>query len=268
MELEGKVVIVTGASSGIGLASARALARGGSRVVLAARSLAKLQEEAHRLRSEGHDALACALDVTSDDSVASAVESVLAHYGRIDIVVNNAGNGGALGRWSADDADALRVTFDTHVFGAERVARAALASMRAQGGGAIVNFGSTVAWVPMPMAAGYSAAKAAVKSFSESIRAELEEDGIEVFFFAPPHTSTEGGNAWALKGPEVHTPEWVAEELIRTLRTGKRTHLAGASNRSLLLLARIWPWYASYIMRHIGFGAVAYAPPGGNSAQT
>jgi NAD(P)-dependent dehydrogenase (short-subunit alcohol dehydrogenase family) len=259
MDPKGKVILVTGASSGIGLAAARALARAGASVVLAARSHAKLEAEAERLRAGGAAALALPLDVTSDASVDAALKALVARSGRLDVVVNNAGNGGELRFWADAAPGHLRAMFDVHVFGAERVARAALPILRRQGGGVIVNVASTVAWVPMPSAAAYSAAKAAIVSLSESLRAELAPHGIEVVLFAPPHTSTAAGRAWPLEGPRVRTPEWVADELVGALRRGRRSHLAGASNRALLVIQRLVPAYASYIMRGIGLRAVAKA---------
>lgn len=259
MDPKDKVILVTGASSGIGLATARALASAGARVVLAARSHEKLAAEAERIRRDGGSARALPLDVTSDASVGAAVADVLADCGRIDAVVNNAGNGGELRFWADAEPAHLRAMFDVHVFGAERVVRAVLPAMQAQRRGVIVNVASTVAWVPMPAAAAYSAAKAAVVSLSAALRAELAPHGIEVVLFAPPHTSTEAGRAWPLEGPRVRTPEWVAAELVETLRRGRATRLADPSNRMLLLLQRISPVYAAYIMRRIGLRAVAKA---------
>jgi NAD(P)-dependent dehydrogenase (short-subunit alcohol dehydrogenase family) len=256
MDPKGKVILVTGASSGIGLATARALAHAGASVVLAARSRETLEAEATRLRAEGCAAFAIALDVTSDASVAAAIAALVERAGHLDAVVNNAGNGGELRFWADTDPGHLRAMFDVHVFGTERVARAALPWLRSRGG-VIVNFASTVAWVPMPSAAAYSAAKAAIVSLSEALRAELAPQGVEVVLFAPPHTSTDAGRAWPLEGPTVRTPVWVARELVETLRRGRRSRLAGASNRVLLLVRRIAPAYAAYIMRSIGLRAVA-----------
>ena len=257
MEPKGKVILVTGASSGIGLATARALAREGAQVVIAARSLDALEAEAERLRRGGDTALAVAMDVTSDASVAAAVEGIVRRFGRIDVVVNNAGNAGRLTFWAAADPAATRQMFDVHVFGMERVTRAVLPHMLEQGGGTVVNIASTLAWVPMPMAAAYSAAKAAVLSFSESLRAELADRGVEVMLFAPPHTRTP--SEMPLRGPRIHSPEWVAEELVRSLRRGRACFLAGASNRALLVMRRIAPGVASRIMRDIGLRAGARA---------
>jgi NADP-dependent 3-hydroxy acid dehydrogenase YdfG len=257
MEPKGKVIVITGASSGIGLAAARALAREGARVVLAARSIESLRTEADRLATGGAETLAVPMDVTSDESVADAIAAVLSRFGRIDAVVNNAGNAGHLSPWDRMAPAATRAMFDVHVFGMERVTRAVLPHMTAQGSGTIVNIASTLAWVPMPMAAAYSAAKAAVLSFSESLRAELAGRGVEVVLFAPPHTRTP--SEMPLQGPRVFTPEWVADELVRTLRRGRACFLAGASNRALLVMRRIAPGLASRIMRDIGLRAGARA---------
>jgi NADP-dependent 3-hydroxy acid dehydrogenase YdfG len=148
--------------------------------VLAARSIDTLRAEAERLTAGGATALAVPLDVTSDASVAAAVDEVLGRLGRIDAVVNNAGNAGRLSPWDRMDPAATRAMFDVHVFGMERVTRAVLPHMLARGSGTIVNIASTLAWVPMPMAAAYSAAKAAVLSFSESLRGELAGRGVDV----------------------------------------------------------------------------------------
>jgi short-subunit dehydrogenase len=262
MEPKDKVIVVTGASMGIGLAIARELAGTGARVVLAARSVDKLTAEADRICRDGGTAMAVEMDVTSDSSVASAVDEVLRRFGRIDVLVNNAGNGGKLGFWASTDRTATRAMFDVHVFGMERAARAVLPAMLAQGAGTIVNIASTVAWVPMPAAAAYCAAKAAVLAFSESLRGELGDRGVKVQVFAPPHTSTSAGLDWALEGPQIFPPEWVAREFVQALRRGRPRYLAGASNRLLLMIQRIAPGLASSIMKSIGLRAGAKALAG------
>jgi NAD(P)-dependent dehydrogenase (short-subunit alcohol dehydrogenase family) len=256
MDPKDKVIIVTGASGGIGLASSRALARAGAHVVLAARSIDATTAEAARLIAAGRSAMAVEMDVTSDELVASAVAHVLQRFGRIDAVVNFAGNAGALAFWDQTSRDHTRAMFDVHLFGAERVTRAVLPAMLARGRGTVVNIASSVGWVAMPSAAAYSAAKAAILSFSEALRGELAGRGIDVMVFAPPHTSTEAGRQWPLEGPRIYPPEWVAGELVRTLRRGRHRFLAGASNRMLLAIQRLSPGYATCIMRRIGLRAV------------
>jgi hypothetical protein len=255
MEIKDKVVVVTGASSGIGLEIARALVREGACVAFTARSLAKLEEEVRAVTERGGTAMAVRMDVTDGESVARAIEAVLTRFGRIDVVVNNAGNAGSMHLWESADSERVRGMLDVHVLGADRVMRAALPAMRRRGSGTIVNFASSVAWVPMPGCAAYSAAKAAVVSLSEALREELRGEGIDVRVFAPPHTSTEGGRELPLDLPKIFEPEWVAERFVEFLR-GKRARVLPGGNGMLLFLRRVSPSLASRIMNRIGFKAL------------
>jgi 3-oxoacyl-[acyl-carrier protein] reductase len=256
MELRNAVAVVTGASRGIGLEIARALVGEGARVAFAARSIDALREEVRRATTAGGEAIAVPMDVTCDASVAAAIDAVLAAFGRIDIVVNNAGNAGAMSRWADAAPDATRHLLDVHVLGAERVTRAALPTLLRQGSGIVVNFASTLAWVHMPGAAAYSAAKAAVVALSEMLREELRDQGIDVRVFAPPHTSTEGGNAMPLDLPKIFAPQWVAAEFVRALR-GRRARVLPGGNGLLLLVKRVSPRLAARIMNGLGFRALA-----------
>lgn len=261
MKLEGKVVVVTGASCGIGRSIAHALVREKARVVFAARSTERLAAEVRQATQEGGDALAAPLDVASMSSVEAAVAQILAHYGRIDVVVNCAGNAGEMGLWAATAPEAVQALFEVHLFGTERVMRAVVPAMRRQGGGTIVNFASTLAWVPMPGAAAYSAAKAAVTSLSEALREELAAERIDVRVFAPPHTSTEAGKRMPLDLPKIFEPQWVAAEFIAFLR-GRRARALPGGNGMLLLLQRLSPRLAAQIMNGLGWKALAKVAAG------
>lgn len=245
-------MLVTGASLGIGLEIARALAAEGCRVVFAARSLERLQAAAAAC---GPGALAVQLDVTSDGSVASAVEHVVSRFGRIDVVVNNAGSGGGMARWRDSDAGAMRALFDVHVFGTERVMRAVVPLMARQGQGTIVNFSSTLGYVPMPGTSAYNAAKASVVMLSRTLRSELQPAGIDVRIFSPPHTSTESGKEMPLDLPKIFEPEWVAQRFVQFLAGGRSEALPGG-NGTIVLMQRLWPGLAGRIMQRIGFGAL------------
>ena len=251
MKLAGTIVWITGSSQGIGAEAARQLAREGAHVVLSARGRARLEERAREIRAAGGEATVVELDVTDDASVRRAVDEVLQRHGRIDVLVNNAGNGGDLGLFVDGSSAATRAMFDVHLFGTERMTRAVLPSMLARGAGRIVNVVSTVAYVPMPGAAAYCSTKAAVVAFTQALRGELEGTGVELVLFSPPHTQTEAGKAWPLELPKQFTPADAAASLVATLEKDRRDYLAGGNN-TLLWLQRISPRLAEGIMRRIG----------------
>jgi NAD(P)-dependent dehydrogenase (short-subunit alcohol dehydrogenase family) len=174
------VALVTGASSGIGLATAKALRNAGFRVFGTSR---RVTEE----RSDGITILAC--DVTNDEAVAKLVERVLAKAGRIDLLVNNAGMGllGAAEESSTAQAQSL---FDVNVFGVFRVTRAVLPAMRRQGKGRIVNVSSVQGFIPSPYFALYASTKHAIEGYSESLDHELRAFGIRVSLIEPAYTRT------------------------------------------------------------------------------
>jgi short-subunit dehydrogenase len=254
MKLAGKVVWITGSSQGIGAEAARQLAGQGAHVVLSARGRAGLEERAREIHAAGGDASVVELDVTDDASVARAVDEVLRRHGRVDVLVNNAGNGGSLGLFVDGSTADTRAMFDVHLFGTERMTRAVLPAMLERGAGRIVNVVSTVAYVPMPGAAAYCSTKAAVVAFTQALRGELADTGVELVLFSPPHTQTEAGKAWPLELPKQFSPAQAAEALVATLRKDRRDHLAGG-NQALLWLQRISPRWAEGIMRKIGLRA-------------
>jgi short-subunit dehydrogenase len=145
----------------------------------------------------------------------------------------------------------------TFTYSVPSACRAVLPAMLEQRAGVIVNFASTIAWVPMPGGAtAYSAAKAAVVAMSESLRAELRESGIDVRIFSPPHTSTDAGRRWPLDLPKIFTPEWVADQFVRTLRRDAARATPGG-NGALLFIQRVAPALATRIMNGVGFRALA-----------
>jgi NAD(P)-dependent dehydrogenase (short-subunit alcohol dehydrogenase family) len=174
------VALVTGASTGIGRATTKALQNAGFRVFGTSR----------RAATEGYDGvtmLTC--DVTDDASVAKLVDDVLAETGRIDLLVNNAGMGLLGGAEESSIAQAQSL-FDVNVFGVLRVINAVLPTMRRQGKGRIVNLSSVQGFVPAPYFALYSSTKHAVEGYSESIDHELRPFGIRVVLVEPAYTRT------------------------------------------------------------------------------
>lgn len=174
------VALVTGASTGIGRATARTLQDAGFRVFGTSR-------RAVPERSDGVTMLTC--DVTDDASVARLVEEVLGEAGRIDLLVNNAGVGLLGGAEESSTAQA-RALFDVNVFGVLRVTNAVLPTMRRQGAGRIVNLSSVLGLIPAPFSALYASTKHAIEGYSESLDHELRGFGIRVVLVEPAYTRT------------------------------------------------------------------------------
>jgi len=175
------IALVTGASSGIGAATAKRLAAAGYKVYGTSRRAAPAGQFGYEM---------LALDVTSDASVQAAVATVLHREGRIDLLVNNAGFGVAPAGAEESSVAQAQAIFDTNFFGIARMTRAVLPQMRAQGGGRIINIGSVLGFVPMPYGALYAATKHAVEGYSESLDHELRMDGIRVVVIEPAYTRT------------------------------------------------------------------------------
>src|SRR4051812_25041 len=175
------VALVTGASSGIGKAAALALAAAGFEVVGTSRKASRVP---------AHDGVTFLdLDVTSDESVTAVVQRVIERFGRLDVLVNNAGVGAAGAGEESSVAQAQSV-FDINVFGVIRMTKAVLPHMRAQGGGRIINISSVLGFVPAPYMALYGASKHAVEGYSESLDHELREHGVRVLLVEPAYTRT------------------------------------------------------------------------------
>ncbi|MDW6059077.1 oxidoreductase [Streptomyces sp. FXJ1.4098] len=175
------VALVTGASSGIGKAAALALAAAGHEVVGTSRDTARVTP------LKGVTFLD--LDVTSDASVTAAVAEVIERFGRIDVLVNNAGIGSA-GAAEESSAAQARALFDINVFGVIRMTNAVLPHMRAAHTGRIINISSIVGFMPQPYMAVYAASKHAVEGYSESVDHEVREYGVRVLLVEPAWTST------------------------------------------------------------------------------
>ena len=196
------VALVTGASSGIGKEVALRLVEAGYQVVGTSRDASAL-EGREDLKVEGLSFVD--LDVANDASVAAAVEQVLSRFGRLDVLVNNAGigSGGAAEELSiAQDGKVI----DVNVLGVMRMMKAVLPQMRAQGRGRIVNVSSIAGLVPQPHMATYVASKHAVEGYSESVDHEVREYGVRVVLVEPGPTSTPFDGA--MLRPEVLIPAY------------------------------------------------------------
>ena len=181
MNTQGSVALVTGASSGIGKATAERLATAGYKVYGTSRRGAQTDQRSFAMLP---------LDVTSDESVAAAVNELIRLEGRIDLLVNNAGFGVAPAGAEESSIEQARSIFDTNFFGIVRMTRAVVPYMRKQGGGRIINIGSVLGFLPMPYGALYAATKHAIEGYSESLDHELRTRGIRVSVIEPAYTQT------------------------------------------------------------------------------
>jgi NADP-dependent 3-hydroxy acid dehydrogenase YdfG len=188
--LQGKVALVTGASSGIGDATARALAEAGADVAITARRVDRLDVLAGDLEKAGIRAWAIVADLLREDENRRVVAETEAHFGRLDILVNNAGVM-LLAPVDSSNAQDWRRMLELNVLGPMVSSQAALAGMRARGGGHIVNIASTAGRIANPNASGYSASKFGLVAFSEALRREVYKDRIRVTIIEPGVVETE-----------------------------------------------------------------------------
>lgn len=224
MDVASKVMIVTGASSGIGEATARAAAKAGARLVLAARRRDRLDALAAEL---GGDALAVPTDIRDVTQIQRLVETARTELGSVDILVNNAGQGlhVPVEKIAIED---LKAVVELNVYGALAAMQSVIPCMREAGGGCIVNISSGTTRMPAAVgAAGYAATKAALNMLSRAARQELADDNIVVSTVYPFVTATEfhdrlraGSGPQGRPGFEPDPPQKVADAIIQLIRTG------------------------------------------------
>ena len=217
------VVLLTGASAGIGYATAEALIKNGYKVYAGARRVEKMKG----LEAQG--AVILRLDVTDDASLKAAVETVLKAEGRLDVLINNAGYGahGALEDVPLEEA---RRQFDVNVFGLARLTQLVLPHMRAAGRGTIVNISSIAGKITMPTGGWYHASKHAVESYSDALRLEVAQFGVKVVLIEPGPIKTEWDNT-ALVNLDKYSGSGAYAPLVRRLtekfRAGYRSGAPG-----------------------------------------
>jgi NAD(P)-dependent dehydrogenase (short-subunit alcohol dehydrogenase family) len=232
------IVLITGASAGIGYATAELLLKSGFKVYAGARRVEKMK---------GLEALggrAIALDVSDEASLKNAVDLIIKEEGRLDVLINNAGYGAHGAAEDVPMAEARR-QFDVNVFGLARLTQLALPQMRAQGGGRIVNISSIAGKITTPTGGWYHASKHAVEAYSDALRLEVAQFGIKVIIIEPGPIRTEWDNTAMVNlekysgsgvyGPLVKRitekfragyrkgapgPEVVADVILKALRSG------------------------------------------------
>jgi short-subunit dehydrogenase len=268
--LHDRIAIVTGASSGIGVATATALAQQQVHVVLAARRSERIEPLAAQLALvHGVRTLAVATDVSRRADIDALVAHTLETFGRIDILINNAGVG--LQGDVADLPEAeLRYLFDVNLFGAVNAMQAVIPAMRRQRSGTVVNVTSILGKVALPSlgmvgsSAGYTASKFALEAFSAAARMELAGDGIRVITVAPGVTDSEFNASYLLSQSGVARPavragslmgvvpaEKVAQRIVKAIARGERDVYVSCKDRLFVWGAHALPGLFEWAMRRL-----------------
>lgn len=246
--LSEQVMVITGASSGIGLAVARMAAARGARVVLAARSAAVLDEVARGIEAEGGQALAVPTDVADRAQVEALAEAAVARFGRIDTWINDAGVS-IWGRIDETPEADMRQLFEINFWGVVHGSLAALPHLKASGG-ALINLGSLGSDYALPLQGVYSASKHAVKGFTDALRAELKHDGagVTVTLVKPAgigtplarHARNHVGRE-AKVPPPVYSPREAARVILRAATHPMRDAFVGGAAPMMSAAAALAP---------------------------
>lgn len=258
--LNTQVMVITGASSGIGLATARLAAERGARVVLGSRSENELEAICNDIRAHGGEAVPVGMDVANPDDVDRLGERALAAFGRIDTWVNNAGVS-LYGRVSDVPLEDQRRVFETNFWGVVHGSRTAVRLMRGSGG-VLINIGSIVSDRAVPLQGAYSAAKHAVKAWTDALRMELEHDRvpIAVSLVKPAAIDTpyyEHARNYMAEEPSppppVYAPEVVARAICACAERPVRDITVGGGGRMIAALGMLAPRTTDAVMERTMF---------------
>lgn len=245
--LKGRVILVTGAAGGIASVAARLLAGEGARLALIDRDAAALSAVAAALPAP--DSHRCwSVDLRDDRALEQAFDEVLAHFGRLDVLVNNAG---LLigGHFEASSPERLRCLIDVNLYVPLRLAQLAVPPMRRQGAGHIINVTSSAGLLSVPGFAAYGATKSGLHAFSRTLRRELRGSGVRVTSFCPgstlsPMTAAMSAAGGGPGGEVPHAPEVPAAALVDTIRHPRDVVIVSSrprAQRVAMFLDRAFP---------------------------
>ncbi|MGK3996378.1 SDR family NAD(P)-dependent oxidoreductase [Sorangium sp. So ce1024] len=242
------VVVITGASSGIGRALALSWARRGARVVLSARSREALERVAEEVRAAGGDALVVAGDVTVEEDRKALCDQALAAYGRIDVLVNNAGRGYYAPTLEVDPAE-LEAIYRLNVVAPMRLAQLAIEPLSAAKG-TVVMVSSVAGLVSVPRMGPYASSKFALEALSMSLRAEIAARGVRVLVVRPGPVATpfhanavvtDENVGYRPPGHKPQSPEEVAEGIVRAVASGREVLETSVFVKVASFAARVTP---------------------------
>lgn len=254
-KLEEQTIVITGASSGIGLVTARMAARRGARLVLAARSQEALKQLTDEIIGAGGDAIYVVADVGSEGDVRRIADTAIRHFGGFNTWVNNAGVS-IYGNLLEIPIEDQRRLFDTNFWGVVYGSLAAARHLRGRGG-AIINIGSTLSDRAIPIQGTYSASKHAVKAFTDALRMELEAEGapISVTLIKPgaidtpyPHHAKNYMETEPTVPPPVYAPEVVAEAILYCAEHPERDLFAGGGGKAISMTEKYAPRLTDKVM--------------------
>jgi uncharacterized protein len=251
-----KVVIVTGASSGIGAATARRLAKDGARLALVARRVEQLQEVAAEVKALGGQALTLQTDVRDRQALQGPVRATVREWGRIDVLLNCAGLG--RGAHVAQlDPDQVREQIEVNLIAVMECTQAVLPTMIAQRAGHIINVASIAGLIGLPASSVYSATKFGVVGFSEALRREVRRYGIHVTILCPGFVATgfspelqraAEGRADGTRLPGLMQAGYVANHIAGLIRHPRRSSIIPPGWGMLVALARACPWLTDVVL--------------------
>src|SRR3954462_4105003 len=254
--LKDQVIVITGASSGIGLATARMAAKRGARVVMAARNETDLNNAAEEIRANGGRVVAVPTDVSDENAVDRLGEAALLEFGAIDTWVNNAGLS-IYGKLTEVPLADKRKLFDINFWGVGHGCRPAIRLMKHRGG-VLINIGSEVSDVAIPLQGIYSASKHAVKGYTDALRMELDHDNvpIAVTLVKPSAINTpypEHARNYLAEGvpalpPPRYKPEAVAEAILRCAERPVRDVVVGGAGRMQIAMGHLAPRLADKVI--------------------
>lgn len=259
VEPDKPVILITGASSGIGAATARLFAANGYRVVLAARRLGRLQALKAELEAAGGQALAVQTDVSDAASIQAMVQRTLESYGQIDLLFNNAGFGRTKWLEELDPQDDIAAQITTNLTGAILAARAVLPSMMHRRRGHIINMSSVSGLLATPTYSVYAATKFGLRGFSDALRREVGVYNIDVSVIYPgavttdfsSHTGVERKTNLSTPRALVLTPEQVARAVLSLARRPRRALIIPAIAGLSVLFANLFPDLTDWLQERI-----------------